>query len=156
MTAWDVDELVDELDRRTAADGETWEVWRTSMRQWCVRLWNHRGENDPLRRSIVRTSLVTALRDAISCRRIPTIPRRPQPVFASPGCVVKRSGSYRWWAEIGGVSLGAHKTKTEAQAAVDRYVAVVAERIAEWDTKHGSFVAAGVEGADFVYEGNSR
>lgn len=156
MTAWDADELVDVLDRCTAAVGETWDIWRTHDRRWCVKRRSALPGPDPLERTVNRDTLTEALRAALDSKRIPMIPRRPVPIDVGRTTVTKLSGSRPWRAEIAGLYAGGYRTKREAQEAIDGFVARSAKAVAEWDAEHAPFVAAHVEGVDFVFEGTPR
>lgn len=132
-----VDSLVKSLDSKYAS----WDLYRTAMRQWCVKAG---GE------SWVCDSLVECMIRAVEYVPLLKIPRRPMPV---DDLVVFKCGS-KWSVQTsrGHWVSGNISTKAKAVELVNVLTRKTQAAMDEWDLRFGPVVCFGVEGETFVYE----
>lgn len=133
-------ELVARLDE---THGNSWQIWRAAMGQWCVQIPRADGQ----RQTVDAPDLDAALLAAIEWRDLPTIPRRPEPIYELRP--VKDGSKWRL-TQNGSDGGGNIATKTRALELVASRKARAEKNCADWDEKYGA-VASGVEGVDFRY-----
>lgn len=143
-TIVNVDELVEKLD---AAYPSVWELWRTALGGWCVRI--RKGGSQEV---FNETSIAIAMQKAIEHRWIPVFVRRPELVDAAEFRIVKAAiGTNRWEVYNGNWLLHRMPTKKAAEAQIERHVKLAKERVVQWDRDILPQLSGKIEGVDFRY-----
>ena len=147
--------LVEQLDARTKADGERWDWYRIHDGRHAIEL-STSSMGDPLKRRVYGETIEEVLRLAIASKRIPMVPKRPEPVDPTTFRTEKRGSDRFCWHTLDAHGALAIRTETRKKAheALERYAARIAEEIEAWDTKWAQLTTEGTEGTDFIWEGS--
>ncbi len=145
--------LVEQLDARTKADGERWDWYRVHDGRHAIEL-AQPSMGDPLKRRVYGATIEEALRLAIASKRIPTVPKRPDPIDIAIFRTEKRgSDRYSWHTfDQRGALVVRTETRKKAHEAIERYAALIAKEIEDWDAKWAQLTTEGTEGTDFIWE----
>lgn len=134
---------VDELAKKIESKFDRFDVWRSALGQWVVKI-----ERWPDSHSITSDSLQNAMEAAEAYQFLPRVPRRQKPIDVDGAKIVKTNGS---WLASGYFGSIRRSTKKEAIEAVHQLKLIVDQQIEDWDRDYGWTVGK-VEGVDFRWQ----
>lgn len=146
MKVSDIDTMVGQLDERSAASDEKWDLYRCHDGRWIVNLTSRFDR--PGDRTASGPTIADALTAALASPRLPSVPPRP---VGMVGLTVEKNGARPGWVVVqnGSQAMGGLKTRRDAEAAIARHEASIRASQDDWDRTYGPIVAAGVEGVDY-------
>ena len=130
---------------------ERWGMWQTADKRWCVRLYVP-GVTDRLFDSHLLTGAVHAAVDYIPK---PVYPKQPL-IPSKADSKIEKSTSHKgkWEVRYRGYFQYLLKSKTDAEAAIEKTLIRARQASEDWDREVGPLIAGKCAGIDFEWDLN--